>query len=349
MTSLEAIFDFLATGQPPHRDAGIFGATIPPEEARIHLIGVPWDATSSYGQGSHAAPAAIRSASHQLDLLDRVFGRVYRAGIVLDVLHEIAESNAIARTKADQVIASLEGGESPDPDILAQVNALSDDVNHKVYEAVKASQSQGRFVGLVGGEHSIPFGAIKRMAEVYPSFGILHLDAHHDLRDAYEGFTHSHASIFYNVMHDFPQVERLVSVGIRDFSADEAKLAEDSNGRIRVWYDEDLFAQKAEGTTFSKITDQILAALPETIYLSVDIDVLSQADCPNTGTPVPGGLSFHEVVYLLHRLGQSGRKVIGFDLVEVVPSENSEWDLNVGARLLYKLCGVLAHTQGLLR
>lgn len=349
MTALDAIFDFLATGQPPHRDAGIFGATIPPEDARIHLIGVPWDATSSYGQGSHAAPAAIRSASHQLDLLDRAFGPVYRAGIALDVLHTIAETNPIARAKADQVIAALEGGESPDPDILAQVNALSDDVNHHVYEAVKASQSQGHFVGLVGGEHSVPFGAIKRMAEVYPSFGILHLDAHLDLRCAYEGFTHSHASIFYNVMQSFPQVERLVSVGIRDFSADEAKRAEDSDGRIHAWYDEDLFAKKAEGMTFSKITDQILDALPEQVYLSVDIDVLSQEYCPQTGTPVPGGLSFHEVVYLLNRLGNSGRKVIGFDLVEVAPSEDSEWDLNVGARLLYKLCGVLAHTQGLIR
>ena len=145
------------------------------------------------------------------------------------------------------------------------------------------------------------------------------------------------------------EVKRLVSVGIRDFCADEARLADASEGRIKVWFDEDLFAQKAEGKNFGQIVDDILAALPEKVYVSVDIDVLAQEYCPNTGTPVPGGLSFHEVVYLLNRLGHSGREVIGFDLVEIVPGEEDEWDLNVGSRLLYKLCGVLAHAQKLLR
>ena len=105
---------------------------------------------------------------------------------------------------------------------------------------------------------------------------------------------------------------------------------------------------KAEGNTFKSIAASIVATLPENVYVSFDIDGLDPSYCPSTGTPVPGGLSFDEAVFILEELAQSGRRVVGFDLTEVAPGpDGSEWDANVGARLLYKLCGCLLRSQKL--
>ena len=141
------------------------------------------------------------------------------------------------------------------------------------------------------------------------------------------------------MLERIPQVVKLCSVGVRDYAAAEGERALQDE-RISTWYDEALFASKAEGTPWGRVVDNILRALPDKVYLSLDIDGLSREFCPNTGTPVPGGLSFQEVAYLIQRLGRSDKEVIGFDLVEVGDSED-EWDANVGARLLYKCCGLL--------
>jgi agmatinase len=344
MQNLEDIFAFLESGLPPHPDAGLFGASIPSQLAGIHIIGVPWDATTSYGRGTWQAPDAIRRASHQLDLMDLQFGRVFRRGISLINLESLSELNAQTGQLAQQIIAACENGLLPDPNILALVNQASEQTNAAVYTQALNSLKAGKLVGLLGGDHSTSFGLIRAIAEHHESFGILHIDAHHDLRQAYEGFTHSHASIFYNVLQSYPQVERLVSAGIRDFCSTERAFARTQGSRIQIFYDEQLFERKAQAQPFLQIANELLAPLPSKIYISLDIDGLAQPFCPNTGTPVPGGFSFQEIVYLLHHLAKSGRTLIGFDLVEVVPGED-EWDANVGARLLYKLCGLLAHTN----
>lgn len=346
--SLESLFALLESGNPPPKDAGLFGATIPLEDAAIHIMGVPWDVTTSYGGGTSQGPLAIVQASHQLDLMDQHFGRVYRAGIAMKYLQKLVPRNEASRIQAEQVIQSYEQGQLPNPDTLEQVNRASTQTNQAVYQAARESLVAGKRVGLLGGDHSVPFGLIQALTEQYPSFGILHLDAHHDLRCAYEGFEFSHASIFYNVMSHFPQVTKLVSVGIRDFSASERSYAASQGERVYTLYGEELFARKAEGQLFSEIVDEILALLPHDVYISLDIDVLSPEFAPHTGTPVPGGLGYSELMYLLNRLGKSSRNILGFDLVEVAPGDD-EWDANVGARVLYKLCGVLAHSQGLLK
>jgi agmatinase len=171
-------------------------------------------------------------------------------------------------------------------------------------------------------------------------YGILHADAHCDLREAFEGFKYSHASIFYNTLQ-FSNVKKLVQVGIRDYCHQEKALAESQPERIKVFFDRDCRRRMYEGATWKTIVDEMVAALPQKVYLSIDIDALDPKLCPNTGTPVPGGLEYEELMYLLNRIREAGKDIIGFDLCEVSPSpDGGDWDGNVGARVLFHLCGV---------
>lgn len=330
-------------------DAGIFGLPSTPDDARVVLVPVPWDATTSYRAGTSAGPAAIFDASMQVDLFDRENGRPYEAGIaMLPISEEVAGWNVAARAQAEPIIEAggrLEG----DPALtsaLAEVNAASERVNAWVRAQVAAHLDRGKIVGVVGGDHSVPFGAIAELAARHPGLGILHVDAHADLRDAYEGFTFSHASIMHNVMTRLPQVGKLVQVGIRDFSEAEADMVTASGGRIVSFYDQDVQRARLDGEPFRVVADRIVAELPQAVYVSFDIDGLDPAMCPNTGTPVPGGLSFHEATYLLSRLVAAKKTIVGFDLNEVAPGPEGEWDANVGARLLYKMIGYALRAQG---
>jgi agmatinase len=316
-------------------------------EAKVVLIPVPWEATTSYGGGTSDGPKAIVAASHQLDLDDGYYGKIYRAGLaMIDECDDIRTSNHAARIAAERVMEGLCDGTADDRD-LNLVNQASARVNDWVYRTAKGWLEKGKLVGVVGGDHSVPFGAIKALGEKHSDgFGVLHIDAHHDLRVAYEGFEHSHASIHYNVMEQCSAVTKLVQVAIRDYCAEEKQYLKDLGARGAVFYQADIFRKKAEGAPFVSICNEIVSSLPKKVYISFDIDGLDPVCCPNTGTPVPGGLSFEEGVYLLEKLAESGRTVIGFDLCEVSPGKQSEWDANVGCRILYKLCGALLRSQG---
>ena len=339
----------LAQGMPPRADAGFLGARLDPDQASLVLLPVPWEVTTSYGGGTRKGPASIVSASHQLDLEDSAFGTPYRAGIAFRPQDgAILSLNHEARTSALEVIAALEEGADA-AEALAKVNKAGEALNDRVYAAASAELGAGRRVGVVGGDHSSPYGLIRALAERHPEgFGILHIDAHLDLRAAYEGFEWSHASIMYNVMERLPQAGPLVQVAIRDYSRAERLYAESLGDRGRCFFNTELFRMKAEGITFGEVARKIIEGLPQSVYVSFDIDGLDPANCPSTGTPVPGGLSFDEAAYLLEALAASGRRIIGFDLCEVAPGgAGDEWDANVGARVLYKLCGALLRSQGL--
>src|SRR5579885_347477 len=327
------------------KDSGIFGLPFTLEDAKLVLLPVPWEVTTSYGGGTSRGPQAIFEASKQVDLFDYDLGNFYESGIAMTVLsQEIQNWNTKARMMAEIVI----GADSNTPEAAIQaaiqeVNTYSQKLNHYVYTETKKFLSQGKMVGIVGGDHSTPFGAIQAFLEHYPQMGILHIDAHADLRDAFEGFEHSHASIMHNVISRTP-LTKLVQVGIRDFCEEEYNFIRLHQSRIQTFFDSAIFEQKMHGKGWSAICDEIIQQLPGEVYISFDIDGLDPRFCPHTGTPVPGGLDFQEALYLIKKVTQSGRKVIGFDLNEVSPGtdnteENSEWDANVGARLLYKLCG----------
>lgn len=338
----------------PAAGDGIYGLPSLPDEAGVILIPVPWEATVSYRAGTAGGPEAILAASRQVDLFDRETGRPWAAGIaMLPVPEEIRalgqgarrlalpviEAGGVERPTFDEGPWSLE--EPADPLRRAEaVDRLAARMNDWVGETAAAWLDRGRLVGVVGGDHSTPFGLIREIAARHPGVGILQLDAHADLRRAYEGFRWSHASILWNVLADLPGVARVVQVGVRDYGEAEEALIRASNGRIATWFEDDLRRRLEEGTPWATLADEIVAALPPEVHLSFDIDGLEPALCPHTGTPVPGGLSLAEVVSLLRRIAASGRRVVGFDLVEVAPGpEGDEWDANVAARLLYRMIG----------
>jgi agmatinase len=324
----------------PAQGGGIYGLPHAPADAAVVLIPVPWEPTTSYRKGTAGGPAAILKASAQVDLFDLETGRPYRAGIaMLDEDPRVRTWNDEATSLAEKVIEA--GGANTDElrGLARQVDGISERLNAWLHTETTRWLDAGKLVGVVGGDHASPFGAIQAISERYPGMGVLHLDAHADLRDAYEGFTWSHASIMHNVVAKLG-IGRLVQVGIRDLGEAEHHEIEGSGGRIVTFFDAELAARRFAGETFGAQCTRIVEHLPRDVYLSWDIDGLDPTLCPHTGTPVPGGLSFQQASFLLRTLVESGRRVVGFDLNEVAPGpDGDEWDGNVGARLLYKMIG----------
>lgn len=321
---------------PP--DSGIFGLPTTCDEASIVIIPVPFDATTSYRAGTARGPSAVVEATMQVDLFDHRFGKVYEAGLFAEpVSDEIASLSAAARELAAAIIARG-GATDADADDVALIDAAGERVRAFARVRAQAALSRGKVPALLGGEHAVSLGAIEACAAAGESFGVLQVDAHMDLRDAYEGFAFSHASIMHNVLSRVPAVTRLVQVGIRDYAEGERAFADRQEGRVVTFFDEDLAEALDSGSSFVQIARRAVAELPENVYISFDIDALDPALCPHTGTPVPGGLSFHQASTLLAEVRRSGRRVVGFDLVEVAPGPGSI-DAIVGARILYRLCG----------
>lgn len=340
---------------PPLLSDAIFALACTREKAKIILTPVPWEVTTSYGGGTSLGPSAILRASSQVDLFDVEFGSPYTAGYFLDPVDKFFfTANKKLKKLSRQIIHEWDhhGQLTPAKNkILATVNAGCDEMVERVYKKTIAVLGAGKIPGLIGGDHSTPLGAIKAVGEKYNGdFGLLHFDAHADLRLAYHGFTHSHASIMRNVCLLKTPPQKLVQVGIRDFCLEEYEFIQKNSNRITTYFDQNLKSALFKGESWHFLCEKIIKSLPENVYISFDIDGLSPEFCPNTGTPVPGGLSFEQALYILAQLAHSKRKIVGFDLNEVAPNPNdpnNEWDGNVGARLLFKLCGWAAVTNGL--
>ncbi len=323
-------------------DAGIFGLPFDRASSRIVLVPVPFEATTSYGGGTAEGPEAILEASMQVDLLDHRFGRVYEQGIfMLDVDESIAELSKEARSLAKPII-KRGGPRKKDAKDMQAIEAAGERIRDFTRAHAQAILAEGKVPGLVGGDHSTPQGQIEAIASAYPGVGLLQIDAHMDFRKAFEGFRYSHASIMRNVMEEFEGIGRIVQVGIRDYCDEEREFADSLGDRCHTFFDDDLADRLAQGETFQSLAKEIVNALPTRVYISFDIDGLDPAICPNTGTPVPGGLSYRDLGVLLSALRDSGKQIVGFDLVEVATGKATEIDANVGARALYRLCGVAA-------
>lgn len=314
------------------------------ESADLILFGIPWEVTVSYHAGTAFGPQAVLNASRQLDLYDFDNPEGWKQGIfVAESPAWILDQGQTLRQQAMEIIECLEQGKDPDadPDLaqsLQTINQACQKVNQWLFDQVQIALSQGKRVGVIGGDHSVPLGAIQALASHYGEFGVLHIDAHSDLRDAYEGFQFSHASIMFNVLQ-LPQVSKLVQVGIRDTCKEEVDLIQQSNGRVSTYYDPMLKQKLYAGMSWLDLCKQIVAELPQQVYISFDVDGLDPKLCPNTGTPVPGGLELEQTFCLFREVIQSGRQIIGFDVLEV---GNAEWDGNVAARAVYKLCNLTA-------
>jgi len=325
---------------------GIFGLPFTEKDSRLIILPVPWEVTVSYKAGTARVAERICHASMQVDLFDDDYPDGWKQGIFLrESDKNILMKSDYLRKEAELYINYITEGEELCNNkfmqkVLREINEGSEFLNDWVYEQTKELLDQDKLVAILGGDHSSPFGYYKALAEKHGDFGILQIDAHCDLREAYEHLTYSHASIMFNALKEIPQVTRLVQAGTRDYSPGELEFIRNSNGRVVTYFDKKIKERIYEGENWKKIVEEIISHLPQRVYLSFDIDGLDPKLCPNTGTPVAGGFETQQVYYLIRKIIESGRKLIGFDLNEVGISPN-EWDENVGARVLFKLCNLL--------
>jgi len=322
----------------PGIQGNLFGLPYTPATAELVILPVPWEVTVSYHTGTSRGPQAILDASWQIDLALKNIPDAWKYPVsMLDVPRDLYEESKRLRQLAQKQVQSVRSGRSNlDGLIFTKIDEGCETLNIYIRAMAERILDSGRAVGLLGGDHSTPLGLIRTLADRHHSFGILHIDAHADLRRAYEGFTYSHGSIMYNVLK-LPAVSRLVQVGIRDYCEEELQLIQ-SDPRIKTFFDEDLKEKQYAGQSWDSLADDIISQLPEDVYISFDIDGLDPKLCPNTGTPVPGGLEFDQAITLIRKVATTGRRIIGFDLNEVSAIPNNDWDANVGARLLYRLC-----------
>jgi agmatinase len=342
MTDLSQ-FDPNSVGNPNNN---IFGLPFTEEDAALVILPIPWEVTVSYNIGTARAPEHIFNASLQVDLFDADITDGWKQGFFMrEPDKKILMKNDYLRKEAELYINYISNGERLEDNrfmckSLKEINNGSVFLNTWVYEQTKELLDKGKLVGLLGGDHSTPLGYYKAIAEKHGQFGILQIDAHCDLRKCYEGLNYSHASVMYNALNEIPEIAKLVQVGIRDYCDEEWDLIRNSNFRVITYFDKDIKERQYEGQTWRIIVDEIVQHLPEKVYISFDIDGLDPKLCPRTGTPVQGGFETEQVFYLFKRVLQSGRQLVGFDLNEVGVSQD-EWDENVGARVLFKLCNLM--------
>ncbi|HIK07943.1 MAG TPA: agmatinase family protein [Trichormus sp. M33_DOE_039] len=328
-------------------NGNLLGLPFDYESANLIVFAVPWEVTVSYGAGTANGPQRILDASIQLDLFDFDNPDGWKQGIFLvEIPQDIVEKNNYYRDLAAKIIERLAQGkeltDTPDlTPVLTEINQASQQVNQWLFTQCQKAINQGKRVAVIGGDHSSPLGYFQALATQYPDFGILHIDAHADLRDAYEGFEFSHASIMFNAMK-IPQISKLVQVGLRDICHDEVEIIDESNGRVVAYYDQAIKQKLYSGQTWIDVCQEMISHLPEYVHISFDVDGLDPKLCPNTGTPVPGGLELEQSFCLFRELVKSGKKIIGFDVCEV---GDAEWDGNVGARIVYKLSNLMNLSQ----
>ncbi len=336
-------FDVNAASNPKNN---LFGLPFSEEEARLIILPVPWEVTVSYGSGTSRAAEHIFNASMQVDIFDNDLNNGWKQGFFMRRSdRKILMKSDYLRKEAELYIDYISKGDLGANNnfmskSLKEINEGSRFLNNWVYEQTLELLNRGKLVAVLGGDHSVPLGYFRAVAEKHGDFGMLQVDAHCDLRRSYEGFLYSHGSIMYNALEEIPQIKTLVQVGVRDYCQEEWDYICNSNYRVITYFDRDIKERQYEGQGWKQIADEIIGHLPEKVYISFDIDGLDPKLCRNTGTPVPGGFETEQIFYLVSQIIKSGRKLIGFDLVEVGIGQ-TDWDANVAARILWKFCNLM--------
>ena len=323
-------------------NGNIFGFPVNQDEATIVITPIPWDATASYGKGTSDGPQAILDASTQLDFYHFELVKAWETKVFMSpISKEWKKINDDLCIRGMDYIRFLEDGGKLENSseftlLIQEINEAQEALKENLKEKTIKLLDKGIIPAVLGGEHSTPLGLIEGLDSQNKPFGILQIDAHADLREAYEGFEQSHASIMYNAVKNCTNLEKLVQVGIRDVAQSEIDLINQSS-KITTFFDWKIKQDLFEGKTWLSIIEEIISELPQRVYISFDIDGLKPYLCPNTGTPVAGGFELEEINYLFFRLIDAGKEIIGFDLNEVGNDSSSHWDANVGARALWNL------------
>ena len=262
------------------------------EAAKVALIPVPYDSTTSFRSGSRDGPEAMITASYGLEDYD----------FELEV--DVSEIGIHTTGALEPHMAG------PGP------------MTERIKGVVASYIGMGKTVGLLGGEHSITIGSVQAHVEAYPSLSVLYLDAHADLRDEYMGTPFGHASAARRVYERCP----IALAGVRSLCQEEHDFIRDND--IPVWY--------WDSNPDLSSADSVLDSLSDTVYVSVDLDVLDPALMPAVGTPEPGGLAWHQLVSLLAKVAES-RRIVGFDVCELAPADGPPACSYTAAKLVYKL------------
>ncbi|MGB3008703.1 MAG: agmatinase family protein [Chitinophagaceae bacterium] len=324
----------------------LFGLPTNEENARLIIVPVPWEVTVSYGAGTARAPESILKASLQIDLFDSEMPDAWKSGFYMrPVDKKVLMKSDYLRKEAELYIDYISKGELVSANqfmckTLKEVNEGGAFLNKWLYEQTKVLLDKNKLVAVLGGDHSAALGFMKAIGEKHGDFGILQIDAHCDLREAYQGLNYSHASIMFNALSEIPQLTNIVQIGVRDYCHAEWDYIKNSNYKVITYFEKEIKNRQFEGETWKSIGSEIVSKLPEKVYISFDIDGLDRKLCPQTGTPVPGGFEVEEVSFIFKKILESGRKIIGFDLCEVGVSD-TDWNANVGARVLFNLCNLL--------
>lgn len=337
-------FDPNAASNPNNN---IFGLPFTEEDARLVILPVPWEVTVSYNAGTARAADHIFKASMQVDLFDPDAKEAWKQGFFMRTPDKkILLKSDYLRKEAELYIDYISHGEILEKNLFMcksqrDINEGGNYLNKWVYEQTKQLINRNKLVAILGGDHSVVLGYFKALAEQHGEFGVLQIDAHCDLRKGYEWFTYSHASVMYNALQEIPSLTHLVQIGARDYCQEEWEYIHNNKNRVTTYFDKDIKERQFEGETWKQITDDIISKLPQKVLVSFDVDGLDPKLCPNTGTPVQGGFETEQIFYLLRKVVQSGRQLIGFDLVEIGVGDNNEWDANVGAHILWRLANML--------
>jgi agmatinase len=236
-------FDPNSAGNPNNN---VFGLPLSEDDARLVILPVPWEVTVSFGSGTARSAEQIMRASLQVDLFDPDIPEGWKQGFFMrESDQKILLKSDYLRKEAELYIDYISKGDLVDNNqfmrkTLKEVNEGSHFLNNWVYQQTRHLLEKGKLVALLGGDHSTPLGFMKAIGEKYGEYGIIQIDAHCDLREAYEGFVYSHASIMYNALKEIPQIQKLVQVGIRDYSQGEHDFIEGQKPRIRTYYDREI-------------------------------------------------------------------------------------------------------------
>jgi agmatinase len=260
------------------------------EKAKIILIPVTYDGTSTWGKGADKGPEAFLEASVNLELYDiETNTEVYEQGIYI--------ASAISEDSTPEAMVTA------------------------VYKATLKYIERNKFVTLFGGEHSVSIGSIRAFNEYFQNLSVLHIDAHADLRESYNGTKYNHAC----ALHEASQTTNLIQVGIRSMDASEKKFMNK---------EKTFFAHEIASN--DDWIDKVVDALTDNVFITFDLDALDPSIMPSTGTPEPGGLFWYETLDLLKKVFQK-KKVVGFDIVELCPSSVNKSPNFLAAKLYYKM------------
>lgn len=325
----------------------LFGLPISPDQADLILIPAPWSLTCGGLGGAVLGPESILRNSYKVGLCGERYADAWRIGMSMLPMPNgwKIKSNQLFDSVRTHVQAFEGGGEVLNAQLTGRVDQYSMAFKERVRNKGLMYMKKDKMVGLVGGEHTCALGLMEACAEKHKSFGILHIDAHADLRESYQGFKYSDASVMFHALK-IKGVEVLVQVGLRDYCEEEESLMSKEGERVVSFTDDVLQRARFEGRKWGEICGDMVAKLPKKVYVSFDVDGLDQKLCPSTSRSVPGGLDLAEVVYLLERLVDEGKEIVGFDLSEVAFNGELEWDGMVGAYLLYRLGALMAKSQG---